>query len=268
MDPDELRGLRAFFLDEAEEHLEAIAEAMADLARTPSAHEPLVSLLRKLHTLKGSAGSVLLDDLSRLAHGLEDRVVALRERGRPLHTADLALVEEGLERLRAENRAGGARGAGRRGGAGPGRRHPNNGAQRNSHGAVEGERNDAPTVRVEVERIDELMDAASELVFDRSRVARRLQELEGCVRDVTKVQTALQHVLSEIERVPVEWAARLGEIATETLGRPQLAHPRHGRRRRRRRRTGTHLVDAAGGHPPRPHDVGGTAVPAAGAAGA
>src|SRR5207248_4782077 len=70
------------------------------------------------------------------------------------------------------------------------------------------ERADGPTVRVEVERIDELMDAASELVFDRSRIVRRLQELEGCVRDVAKVHGALQQAHTSSPE-------RLSEIATE-----------------------------------------------------
>jgi len=192
-DPDELRGLRAFFLDEAAEHLEAIAEAMSDLRKTPGAAAPLQSLLRKLHTLKGSAGSVLLDELSRLAHALEDRVVALRDRGQPLAEAELALIERDLERLAGEI-ARVTREV--RGPAEPTAR------------MEETARADEPTVRVEVERTDELMDAASELVFDRSRVARRQQELEGCVRDVAKVHAALNAALTDSPE-------RLAEIATE-----------------------------------------------------
>jgi chemotaxis protein histidine kinase CheA len=228
-DADELRGLRAFFLDEAAEHLEAIAEAMSDLRRTPEAPAPLASLLRKLHTLKGSAGSVMLDDLSRAAHVLEDRVVALRDRGRPLLSDELRLLDEELDQLkrRIDRVSREVRGPVEPlGGEGE--------VPRRNETAEAQERSEAATVRVEVERIDELMDAASELVFDRSRIARRLQELEGCVRDVTKVHDALQTLLAQLERIsqelervapeiehvplkPISEAAlvRMGEIATE-----------------------------------------------------
>jgi chemosensory pili system protein ChpA (sensor histidine kinase/response regulator) len=201
-DPDELRGLRAFFLDEAVEHMEAIDESLSELHADAAATQPLSSLLRKLHTLKGSAGSVLLDDLGRLAHALEDQLVAWRDRGRGIDEGELAQLERGvaqlgaeLERVEREVRGGGA---------------PTESAPR---AAVE-DRPDAPTVRVEVERIDELMDAASELVFDRSRVDRRLQELDGCVRDVAKIRGALQSALSELE-LGHDAGSRLGEIATE-----------------------------------------------------
>jgi chemotaxis protein histidine kinase CheA/ActR/RegA family two-component response regulator len=200
-DPDELRGLRAFFLDEAVEHLEAISEAITDLRAHPDAAAPLQSLLRKLHTLKGSAGSVLLDDLARLAHRLEDRLVALRDRGSGVGAEDLRFLDENLVSLSSE--------------IAKTTREVRGVPQPAEPRAIGEERPDAPTVRVEVERIDELMDAASELVFDRSRIARRMQELEGCARDLAKVRGALQHVLLEIERVPNDLGTRFSEIATE-----------------------------------------------------
>src|SRR5207253_611922 len=115
-----------------------------------------------------------------------------RDRGRPLLAAELHLIDDDLDKLAAEI----ARVTREVRGAGPAA--PPSQPQ---------ERSDAPTVRVEVERIDELMDAASELVFDRSRIARRLQELEGCVRDVAKIQAALQPGVTSPER--------LAEITTE-----------------------------------------------------
>jgi chemotaxis protein histidine kinase CheA/CheY-like chemotaxis protein len=197
-DPDELRGLRAFFLDEAIDHMEAIDESLGELRATPGALAPLASLLRKLHTLKGSAGSVGLDELGRLAHALEDRIVAWRDRGRALDARDLETLDRELQVLALAI----AR------------------INREVRGPAPDETRPLPaesqTVRVEVERIDELMDAASELVFDRTRIARRLQELDGCVRDVAKVRGSLAAALGELEpRIAPELSARVGEIATE-----------------------------------------------------
>ena len=196
-DADELRGLRAFFLDEAAEHLEAIARARAELSPGAPTAAPLASLLRKLHTLKGSAGSVLLDEVSRMAHALEDRVVPWRDRGGALGDGELAQLDGGIEQLerliaKIEREVRG---------------EP-------EHVDSPTVRVDSPTVRVEVQRIDELMDAASELVFDRTRIVRRLQELEGCVRDVNKVRGALHAALGELALAP-EAESRLSEIATE-----------------------------------------------------
>ncbi len=82
LSPEELRHLRSFFLDEAGEHLEGIDQAVSALEAKPDDAAALSSLLRKLHTLKGSAGSVALDELSQDAHVVEDRVVAIRDAGR------------------------------------------------------------------------------------------------------------------------------------------------------------------------------------------
>ena len=205
-DPDELRGLRAFFLDEATEHMEASAEAVVALRATPAAAAPLASRVRTLPTLKGSAGSVLLDDLGRLAHALEDRLVAWRDRGAGLSTEELRQLDEGVATLAGEITKV---------------TREVRGAQPPAETHTIEERSDLPTVRVEVERIDELMDAASELVFDRSRITRRLQELDGCVRDVQKVRGALQSALSGMQnelgpaQLTPDAGARLGEIATE-----------------------------------------------------
>ena len=73
-DPDELRSLRAFFLDEADEHLEQAQQDLLRLRARPDDSEVVTSLLRLVHTLKGSAGSVELPELARAAHAIEDRL--------------------------------------------------------------------------------------------------------------------------------------------------------------------------------------------------
>jgi chemotaxis protein histidine kinase CheA/ActR/RegA family two-component response regulator len=188
--PDELRALRSFFLDEALESLAAIQEGLQQVRLRPWESAPVTGLLRKLHTLKGAAGSVELSELAAAAHALEDQLIVARERLPIASTAELEAGARELECLirqverevrpppqpRSERRA-----------ADPAPAAP----QPMEH-----------TVRVEVEGLDALMDAASELVFDRTRIVRRLQELDGCLRDLKRVGAALQ-------------LAYPGEIATE-----------------------------------------------------
>lgn len=205
-DADELRSLRAFFLDEATEHLESINGALARLHGDASDREALAEVLRKLHTLKGSAGSVLLQDMSQLAHSLEDRVIALRDRNAPVARNEVDALDDGAQKLSQALRMLEREVRG----------------QPQPQGLVSDRRlvdrradPDSQTVRVEVQRIDELMDAASELVFDRTRIARRLQELDGCVRDLGKVRAELQKFALELERLPGELPQRAAELAVE-----------------------------------------------------
>jgi len=232
-DADELRSLRAFFLDEATEHLESIGNALAKLHADTGDRGALAEVLRKLHTLKGSAGSVLLQDLTQLAHSLEDRVIALRDR-RPAPTRDeIDSLDDGAQKLSAALRVleRDVRGPASAPAPTPGAPAAPVGDRRDLDRRLVDRRADPEqqTVRVEVQRIDELMDAASELIFDRTRVARRLEELDGCVRDLGKVRAALQHFAVELERLPGDLPQRAAELAVElSTGLAALGRAVHG----------------------------------------
>jgi len=226
LDPEELRDLRAFFLDEAAEHVEALTASVRRLREEPTDRVAMAEVLRKLHTLKGSAGSVMLDAISARTHALEDRVVALSGRvDAPTVTEIDALADEvgDVTRMIAavEREV--------RGGARVVEVRPDSGstplvlsapipldASGTGAGAGAGSYHHE-TIRVEVQRVDELMDAASELVFDRTRVARRVQELDGAVRDLGKTRNALQALLpvAEDAHVPPSLTARLTELVGE-----------------------------------------------------
>src|SRR5262249_4276216 len=121
----------------------------------------------------GSAGSVELPEVAKAAHAFEDLLIALR-RAPTTTAAALPALETALDGLNALVAVAQAQ------------VKPESlptvtpDPPRADRRAVErvapgGEQ----TVRVEVERIDELMDAASELVFDHTRIARRLVDLEA-----------------------------------------------------------------------------------------
>lgn len=74
MDPQVLRSLWPIFSAETREQVQAIGTKLLELEQPPTEREPdvLTSLKRTVHSLKGSAASLGLDDIERLAHAIED----------------------------------------------------------------------------------------------------------------------------------------------------------------------------------------------------
>ena len=68
---DELSALRAIFLVEAQEHLQILQACVGRLRLSPTDRGALDALRRELHTLKGAAGSVGLDDVMAASSSLE-----------------------------------------------------------------------------------------------------------------------------------------------------------------------------------------------------
>ncbi|HEX8952040.1 MAG TPA: Hpt domain-containing protein, partial [Polyangia bacterium] len=218
-DDDELRSLRSFFLDEADEHLDAAREQLAQL-RTRSGEAEMVSaLLRTLHTIKGSAGSVELPEVARAAHAFEDRLIALRSAPTTTEAA-LPALEAALAGLRALIED--ARDALPRPAPVP---TPPPLTQPRDRRAIERAASGQDhTVRVEVERIDELMDAASELVFDRTRLQRRLQDLDARARmigdaEIGKIAAALADDVEGLRRTSATLQDRIRRVRRVEIGR-------------------------------------------------
>lgn len=69
------------FRDEARERLDRIVETLLALESGRPPPDAVDSLFRDTHTIKGSAGMVGLDAIRELAHGMEDVLSAVRERG-------------------------------------------------------------------------------------------------------------------------------------------------------------------------------------------
>ncbi len=91
------KGLRDFFLAEAEEHLVVLEKGFLKLEKNPLELSGMQELFRAAHTLKGSAALVKLDTTSKVAHNLEDVLESIRDGNTPvtrpvvdwlLHTLD------------------------------------------------------------------------------------------------------------------------------------------------------------------------------------
>ncbi|MCK5798576.1 MAG: response regulator [Deltaproteobacteria bacterium] len=221
-DPETTALLRDLFRQEAEEHIDVITTRLLDIGEDPSAVE---EVLRRAHTLKGSAGTVGYACTQRAAHQLEERLVRLRDGevslgegalDRLLEACDLlgpmtwaSTLEEAetiLSRFSAglaavDNAASvsvdGTLGASGGGSVAERSASVSSAASSSLSPGAEGRRSrerrveDLHVIRVDVDRLDDLMNAVGQLVIDRTRVDRRVQELRVLTRDLAATRQAL-----------------------------------------------------------------------------
>ena len=239
----EYRALRLLFRDECHEALEqATHHVLREQTLSP---DSLTELMRTTHSLKGAAGTVGLRDFADAAHRLEGQLERLRSGALPW-SADVrdALVEiidwlralaessedeperaqlaAALDRRLAQLAApaGGPAHAGRDGAvvhrASTDADHtqpvprPPHLAESAPHRS--GRHGEPAQLRVDPSRIDRLMDAVGELVFDRTRIERRVAELRGSLDQLTLLRDALSASAEASTRPEDPLRALLGEL--------------------------------------------------------
>ncbi|HKC99593.1 MAG TPA: Hpt domain-containing protein, partial [Methylomirabilota bacterium] len=89
-----------YFLPEAVEHLESMAQSLVALEGDGSSESELAALFRAVHTLKGAAYTVGCGVIGDLAHRVEDMLGEVREQKRPLDRGAIETVFAGLDALR------------------------------------------------------------------------------------------------------------------------------------------------------------------------
>ena len=109
MDPL-LEQLLAGFVDEAQEIYERVARSMMELEKAPAQGPSFDELARGLHTLKGSAATLGLEELADFAHRMEDVVLPLRGSSKPLPARLSDAVLKSLDVWMAHLRAIAAKG--------------------------------------------------------------------------------------------------------------------------------------------------------------
>jgi len=222
----------AYFLPEATEHLEDVTAALSALERGPDAAE-LARLFRAVHTLKGAAYVVGCVRVGEVAHRMEDVLVAAREGSRPLTPAavETLFAADGALRLMLglapDPRASvtevvaGVRarldvllaGAPVPAAAPPPEPTPAPpalampsplaalaSAPRPSPARVEPRRAPRQTIRVNLERLDSLMDLVGEMVIGRERVDRRLDEVDRLSASLLASRARLAQYVADYER--------------------------------------------------------------------
>jgi two-component system chemotaxis sensor kinase CheA len=67
------------FKAETGEHIQALNKGLLELEEDPGAVAVLESLLREIHTIKGSAGMIEFDSICDIAHGIEDVLIEIKD---------------------------------------------------------------------------------------------------------------------------------------------------------------------------------------------
>lgn len=104
MDPM-LEQLLAGFVDEAQEIYDRVTRSLMELEKLPAQGPQFDDVARGLHTLKGSAATLGLDELASLAHRMEDVILPLRGSGAPIPPAMADAVLKTLDAWMARLRA-------------------------------------------------------------------------------------------------------------------------------------------------------------------
>jgi two-component system, chemotaxis family, sensor kinase CheA len=186
-----------YFRDEAEELLHRIdgdvLQLEGSVATGVAKAETVNSLFRALHTIKGNAAMLGFGDVSALAHGLESLCDLLRTGRLQLSSASVDLLFSGRDYLSALIAAPGEGGAPAGLGAFLDRLHaltdprvPEDGDAASFEAdvarmlAAQAPNDDAPvampagvrrpTIRVDIERLDHLLNLVGELVVNRTRI--------------------------------------------------------------------------------------------------
>src|SRR5918996_3504564 len=85
-DEEFLRELRATFVLEAGEHVQAIATGLLELEKSPAPdtqRQVLQTVFRAAHSLKGAARAVDCREVESMCQSLEDRFAAWQRQGTP-----------------------------------------------------------------------------------------------------------------------------------------------------------------------------------------
>ncbi len=211
------------FFDEATERLEALATKLIEIERRPDDQELLRDVFRDLHTVKGSSAMVGLKPINDLAHAAEDLVGQIRDAGRAADGPVIDALLAALDGLR--DMLGVARGKGvivydptpviaRL-------RNPGSPMVQVARVAapvavaVDHAERGRPTIRVDFEKLDRLLNLVGELVLGRDAlrgavgalgsVANELAADRGVARRIAlasnKNGRGLENLTEELSRV-------------------------------------------------------------------
>jgi chemosensory pili system protein ChpA (sensor histidine kinase/response regulator) len=171
------------FATEAAEHIDVLGRAAMQLERDPAAPEPLREIVRTLHTLKGAAAAAGSEPIAERCHALEDALAELERTssrpGRAFVDSLYAMVDE-VEALIASTRQGDGqmvdltdqRGAAAAGG----------------------------DLRVNIQRVDSLLNLVGELVVNRAAFEQRLLRFGATIDELALSAERLRRSSQNLDR--------------------------------------------------------------------
>lgn len=224
-DADELAMLRQLFRGEALEALDGVTARVLAAGSAPPAPAELAEMMRATHTLKGAAGTVGLPAMVELSHRLEDVLAAFDREPARWTAATADQLVEVIDAIRAQlargddAELGAVRAELDRLAGGSVVRDPDSQAtpaaepsapaaitaEPSAPAAVTAEPSGAVAepktwLRVDPARVDALMSSAGELLFDRTRIERRVQLLRTLGRDLARTRQILHDALDDDAR--------------------------------------------------------------------
>jgi len=209
------------FLTEAGEHLRTLEESLVALEARPDDAELLNGIFRVAHSLKGDALMVGFPRIAEFAHGLEDLLDRLRDGDVAVDGDLISLLLRAVDVLRALL-AGAAAGqdslpadfeatqamlvAACSGPASEATAPTDHAAATTGSVAAEG-----TTLRVDVAKLDRMLNLTGEIAIARGRVAQMMaglpahlgQEILEAHRDAERLQMELQEQVMKARMVPV-----------------------------------------------------------------
>ena len=236
----EYRALRLLFRDESHEALERVAHLLLRADGDRIDPDALTELLRATHSLKGTAGTVGLREFADAAHRLEGVLELLRAGALAWSTAVRDSVVEVVDGMRALaeaaeddieaaelakglERALAAIGAGEPAEADaepdPGGSAPSLRASTESSAHRTARPGEPAQLRVDPARIDRLMDSVGELIFDRTRIERRVIELRAALEQLALLRDAVFATAEASADVPLRSLMRELSDRLDTLDR-------------------------------------------------
>jgi len=193
--------LRELFKAESEEHLQHLDDALLHLEKTPADQPLLEEAFREAHSLKGAARMLGLNAIQAPAHRLEDEFNAARHGAQALNLETIGRMSRELVEIRrlvqeavaTEDAVG--RDAVRAKTAGaqlstafpaPANVPPGGAMRQTQSGPAEPEPQllaplHIESVRVDTRKLDALMTHAGELTVTRTRVARRVADIDALI---------------------------------------------------------------------------------------
>jgi two-component system chemotaxis sensor kinase CheA len=211
--------LRELFKAESEEHLQHLDDALLRLEKTPADQALLEEAFRAAHSLKGAARMLDLNSIQAPAHRLEDELNAARNGTQPLNADMLARMSGEIADIRRFALDAVAVGTTKRQGAAP----------EESVMSVPSAPFRIESVRVDTRKLDALMTHAGELMVTKTRVARRLADIDALIDLATDSGAAMERLgrmgvlLGRLHAAFSEDSARLDYLADELESGIRLA---------------------------------------------
>ncbi|MCM2254099.1 MAG: chemotaxis protein CheA [Vicinamibacteria bacterium] len=212
----ELRQIAEVFVAESLEGLEAIEQALV-VQEGGFDEESVNAIFRVAHTLKGNAASLGLGRLSAFGHALEDTLDAVRHHELAISADLVSLLLEAVdairealpgaldgrdeivgeadlvERLRVLRAAAAAEPAPTPGAAPTGGAHPE--AAHDHHA------DHHHTLRVEVDKLDQLMNLTGQIAIAQGRLRESLGELGAPARQAREVAQGIDQFMGDLQEL-------------------------------------------------------------------